>query len=62
MADNAQGAKGRLFADLGKLFYDWHKRDPGGLVYEQESHECAMEIDRLVELIDYVAKKRGAAR
>jgi hypothetical protein len=62
MPNKGQGAEGRLFADLGKLFYDWHKKDPNGLICEKETDECNMEIERLVELIDYVAMKRGAAR
>jgi len=60
MPNKVEGAPVRLFADFGKLFYEWHKKDPAGLIYEEEAHGCDMELERLIELIDYVAKKREA--
>lgn len=57
-----ESAKHKLFADLGKLFYDWRKVDPIGLVYEREAEGCDMEIERLVELIDYVQNKKAAVK
>jgi len=34
MPNKVEGAPVRLFADFGKLFYEWHKKDPAGLIYE----------------------------
>jgi hypothetical protein len=62
MSSRTKNAEDGLFADFGKLFYDWHQKDPAGLIFEEEAHGCDMELDRLIELIGYVKKKREAAR
>ena len=62
MSANEDTAQVKLLAEFGKLFYDWYKSDPSGLIYENNADGCDIEIDRLVELIDYVSKKRDAVK
>ena len=50
--------KREAFRDLGERFYDWHKAGRVKFVYGTEGKDLNEEIKHILELIEYIKKKK----
>lgn len=48
------------FQDIGRQFYAWHKDNKIRFEYKDTGKDAELELRRIVDLIDYMEKKKAA--